>query len=358
MNFDTPFLKIIRSLLIPFSLLYGLIIRCRNWCYDKRIFESQEFQIPVICVGNLSVGGTGKTPMVEFLVRAFARDYKLAIVSRGYKRKTRGFLIADGVSTATELGDEPMQFHQKFANITVVVGEKRAMAINSLLSQRPETELVLLDDAFQHRAVRAGLNILLTDYQHLYTNDLLLPSGNLRDEKRSARRADIIVVTKCPGHFSEKQRRDVYDQIKPTNNQPVFFTGIQYGTSYHLVKNSPLIHDPLAAVLLVTGIANPARLRAELTARHKEYHELVFPDHHAFTNSDIQNIKHRFAAIAGPKFILTTEKDATRLKAYSQQLEDLPVYVIPIESKFLFDDAERFTEIITTFIQRYNRKQK
>ena len=197
MNFNFPFLKPIRILLFPFSLVYALIITIRNWAFDKKILPSASFSLPIICVGNLAVGGTGKSPMVELLIRVLKGRYPIAVLSRGYKRKTRGYALAGAATTALDIGDEPMQFHGKFPDIAVAVGEERIVAIPQLLHDRPETRAIILDDAFQHRTVRAGLNVLLTDYSNLFTRDWWLPSGDLRDAPSSCRRADIIVVTKC-----------------------------------------------------------------------------------------------------------------------------------------------------------------
>src|SRR5882762_6415362 len=191
MNFNFPLLRPIRFLLFPFSLLYALIVVVRNWCYDKKIFSSTRFNLPIICVGNLAVGGTGKSPMVELLIRVLKDRFPVAVLSRGYKRKTRGYALAGAQTTALDIGDEPMQFHSKFPDVAIAVGEERIVAIPQLLHDRPDTRAILLDDAFQHRAVKAGLNILLTDYNNLFTRDWFLPTGDLRDEKRSCKRADI-----------------------------------------------------------------------------------------------------------------------------------------------------------------------
>jgi len=197
MNFNFPLLKTIRILLLPFSLLYALVIFLRNWCFDKKILASTSFNLPLICVGNLVVGGTGKSPMVEFLIKKLQDRFSVAILSRGYKRKTKGYALASHVSTALEIGDEPMQFQKKFPNVTIAVGEERVVAIPQLLHDRPGTEVIILDDAFQHRSVKAGLNILLTEHSNLFTRDWFLPTGDLRDEKKSYKRAEVIVVTKC-----------------------------------------------------------------------------------------------------------------------------------------------------------------
>jgi tetraacyldisaccharide 4'-kinase len=355
MNFNAPLFKAIRLLFFPFSIIYGLIIWCRNKCYDLSIFRSVKFRLPVICVGNLSVGGTGKSPMIEYLLKLAGNKYKTATVSRGYKRTTKGVVIADNLSTAEAIGDEPMQFFNKFANATIVVGEKRAEAISQLLELRPGTEMILLDDAFQHRAVTAGLNILLTDFHHRYTRDLLLPAGNLRDEKRSARRADIIIVTKCPHDLSTKSRGQVLTELKALPEQKVYFTSIAYAEPYRLSNGEPVSMNIAHTILLVTGIADPAPLVQHLGNKHK-IEALRYPDHHVFSQNDISKISAAFSALKGPKIILTTEKDATRLMAFQNELRELPVCVIPITCSFLFDEGKRFNNIIVTFIERFKHQ--
>ncbi|HEV3251176.1 MAG TPA: tetraacyldisaccharide 4'-kinase, partial [Puia sp.] len=224
MNFNIPFLKPIRILLFPFSILYGVVVCIRNWCFDKKLFSSASFNLPVICIGNLAAGGTGKSPMVEFLVRKLKDDFKVAVLSRGYKRKTKGYALANETSTALDIGDEPMQFHLKFPEITVAVGEERIDAIPQLLHDRPDTKAIILDDAFQHRSVTAGLNILLTDYNNLFTRDWFLPTGDLRDEKRSYKRSQFIVVTKCKKDLSEIEKQEIIREIRPLQNQEIFFS--------------------------------------------------------------------------------------------------------------------------------------
>ena len=258
MNLNYPLLKPVRILLLPVSLLYGLIIYIRNRLFDTRIIGSATFNIPVICVGNLTVGGTGKSPMVEFLLQKLKNRFQIAVLSRGYKRKTSGYALATTSSTALEIGDEPMQFHNKFPDVTIAVGEERVVAIPQLLHDRPDTQVIVLDDAFQHRSVKAGLNLLLTDYNNLFTRDWFLPTGDLRDERRSSRRAEIILVTKCPPELSLKERNDLEREICPDKDKPVFFSAIRYGMAYHITKKDTLSIDPSAEALLVTGIANPA----------------------------------------------------------------------------------------------------
>src|SRR5579872_18276 len=261
MNFNFPLLKPIRILLFPFSLVYALIITVRNWAFDRKILSSAAFNLPVIGVGNLAVGGTGKSPMVELLIRTLKDHYEIAVLSRGYKRKTRGYALAGPQSTALDIGDEPMQFHSKFPDVAVAVGEERIVAIPQLLHDRPDTRVILLDDAFQHRTVRAGLNILLTDYSNLFTRDWWLPSGDLRDALSSYRRADIIVVTKCPEDLAEDNRRSIANEIGPRPHQELFFSSIRYGTPYHITRRTETRIDDSVEVLLITGIANPAPLK-------------------------------------------------------------------------------------------------
>jgi tetraacyldisaccharide 4'-kinase len=361
MNFNFPLLKPVRILLFPISLIYALIVRIRNWCYDRNIFSSSSFNLPIICVGNLAVGGTGKSPMVEFLLRILKDRYEVAVLSRGYKRKTRGYALADASSTALDIGDEPMQFHSKFPELTIAVGEERIVAIPQLLHDRPGTQAIVLDDAFQHRSVKAGLNILLTDYSNLFTRDWWLPSGDLRDAPSSYRRAGLIIVTKCPEDLAESERRSIIQEIGPLKHQQVFFSSIQYGLPYHITGGTgsgtaaTVEIDDKMEVLLVTGIANPAPLKKWLDERAGAYFELAYSDHHIFSIDDLNNITRRFNSIpARNKIILTTEKDAVRLVKFRQELEGWPFYVLPIESRFLFDDQPRFTDLIVTFITNFS----
>src|SRR5687768_15621527 len=233
-------LRSFRYLLFPISIIYGIVIWIRNKLYDKNFWKPVSFNFPLICVGNLATGGTGKTPMVEYLIRLLRDHYKIATLSRGYKRKTRGYALADENSTALSIGDEPMQFHKKFPEIPVSVAEERIEGIPQLLHDRPETEVIILDDAFQHRKVKAGLNILLTEYKNLYTRDFLLPAGDLRDMKSSRKRADIIIVTKCVSHLAESEKEKIIDEIDPMEHQQVFFTKIEYGSPYHLFSKEEM----------------------------------------------------------------------------------------------------------------------
>ena len=354
MNFNFPFLKPIRILLFPFSLIYAVVVKVRNWCYDKRLLHTTSFNLPIICVGNLAVGGTGKSPMVEWLIRVLQDRFAIAVLSRGYKRKTRGYALAGEFTTALDIGDEPMQFHLKFPDVAIAVGEQRIVAIPQLLHDRPGTQAIILDDAFQHRAVRAGFNILLTDFSNLFTRDWWLPSGDLRDARSGSRRADVIIVTKCREGMSEDERRAIAMEIGPGSHQQLFFTSIQYGNPYHITRHETVVIDDQTEVLLVTGIANPAPLKRWLGDRASAYDEMAYSDHHIFSIDDLQAIFRRFMGLtAAKKIILTTEKDAVRLIKFREEMEAWPFYVLPIAPSFLFGEEARFTDLIVKFITEF-----
>lgn len=355
--FSNFFLKSFRILLLPFALLYWLGIAIRNWLYDKRILESTSFGLPLICVGNLSVGGTGKSPMVEYLVANLKNKFKVATLSRGYKRKTRGYAMADEKTTALEIGDEPMQFHLKFPEVPVAVGEERILAIPQLLHDRPETKVIILDDAFQHRTVKAGLNILLTDYNNLFTRDFYLPTGDLRDLKSSYKRAEIIVVTKCKKDLGEVEKQKLIKEINPLPGQQVFFTAINYSRPYHIISKMEKGLDKKVEILLVTGIANPRPLKKLLEEHSNTYQMLQYADHHIFTIDDLKEIKQAFNKIdAGEKVILTTEKDAVRLLKFSDEIKDLPFYVVPVRHQFLFQEESKFDQLVSDFVLNFKKE--
>jgi tetraacyldisaccharide 4'-kinase len=349
----------VRYLLLPFALLYWLVITIRNFLYNIKIIRSTRFGLPLICVGNLSVGGTGKSPMVEYLVLLLKDKYKVATLSRGYKRKTKGYALADSNTTALEIGDEPMQFHLKFPEVPVAVGEERMVAIPQLLHDHPHTQAIILDDAFQHRAVTAGLNILLTDWSNLFTRDFYLPVGELRDLKSSYKRADIIVVTKCTPTLTDEERKKIIKEINPLPHQQVFFSAIQYGRLYHIINHTPKEIDKQAQVLLVSGIANPRPLVGLLEERGIPNSIMQYSDHHIFTIDDLKAIKKRFESMVLPgKIILTTEKDAVRLVKFNQELAGLPLYVIPVRHHFLFNEGVKFDKTVTDFIQTFGNNLK
>jgi tetraacyldisaccharide 4'-kinase len=350
------FLRSFRILLLPFALVYWLVIWVRNKMYDKKILPSTTFGLPLICVGNLSVGGTGKSPMVEYLVLLLKDKYKVATLSRGYKRKTSGYALANANTTALEIGDEPMQFHKKFPDVAVSVGEERIVAIPQLLHDKPETQAIILDDAFQHRAIKAGLDILLTEQDNLFVHDFYLPTGDLRDLKSSYKRAELIVVTKCRSDLSEAERDKIKKQVNPLTGQEIYFTTIEYGQCYHLINNTAFELNTNTEVLLLTGIANPAPLKRLLENYSKTYYMAQYSDHHIFTIDDLKEIRDKFEGIeASEKIILTTEKDAVRLDKFGTELAGLPVYVIPVRHKFLFGESEKFNNRIESFIKNFER---
>jgi len=355
MSFNFFLFRGFRLLLFPFSFIIGIYIKIRNFFYDKQWLKASSFNLPMICIGNLSVGGTGKSPMTEYMLRLLSPHFQVAILSRGYKRKTSGYVLAGVNTTALEIGDEPMQFFIKFPDVAVAVGEERVEAVPQLLQDRPATEIILLDDAFQHRKIKAGFNILLTDFSNPYWQDWFLPSGDLRDEKKSAQRADVIIVTKCPKELDTDLKKKYLSSIKPLFNQAVFFTEIVYGVPYHLLSREPyLLHQNLE-VLLVCGIANPLPLKKYLEKNTSAYFEKNYDDHHIFSIDDLREIQKKFKQLETPdKIILTTEKDAVRLLKFGELLKSVPIYVMPIRHQFLFNEREHFDALVSLFIDSFN----
>ncbi len=347
-------LRSFRYLLFPFSLLYGAAVWLRNKLFDWNILKSASFNFPLICVGNLAAGGTGKTPMTEYLVELLQKDFITATLSRGYKRKTKGFAIANEKTTALDIGDEPMQFHQKFPGITVAVGEERLVAIPQLLHQRPETQVIVLDDAFQHRTVKAGLNIILTDYRNLYTRDLMLPSGDLRDVRLSRKRADIILVTKCKSDLNIAEKEAIIAEINPLPHQHIFFTEIAYAQPYHLFTKTSGDFGSQSDVLLLCGIANPKPLMDFLTKHVHSYDMIRYADHHIFSIDDLKEIKRHFEKLQeDTRIMITTEKDGVRLEKFKAELETYPLYVLPIRHRFMFGEQEKFDQLVLNFVRSF-----
>lgn len=345
-------LRSFRYLLFPFSLLHAFVLLLRNYCFDKGWFTVHRYNFPLICVGNLATGGTGKTPMVEWLVRHFKDQYTIATLSRGYKRKTRGFGIASDQTTALEIGDEPMLFHQKFPDITVAVGEERAEAIPHLLQDRPNTQLIILDDAFQHRSVHAGLNIVLTEYRNLFSRDFIFPSGDLRDLRKSARRAEVLVVTKCPPLITTVEMNQIRAELQRWSDAQVLFSSLAYGTPRHLFQEElRILKGP---VLLVCGIANPRPLKEYLNQQVTTYDMLRFPDHHIFDTDDLKEILKQFDKIRSEGgMILTTEKDGVRLKKFEAELNNIPIYELPVQHEFLQEGAELLIKQVQHFMSQF-----
>lgn len=334
-------MRLLRFILFPFAILYNLVTMLRNKLFDIGVLKTTSFNIPVIAVGNLNVGGTGKTPQIEYLIRLLQDTYNIAVLSRGYKRKTKGFQIINKKHTAIDVGDEPLQFFKKFKNIRVAVDADRTNGIQQLLKAQSPPEVVLLDDAFQHRKVTAGFYVLLTKYDDLYSDDFLLPTGNLRESRIGAKRANVIIVTKCPKDLSQFEQQKIVKSLKVKLNQKVFFTAIAYNTV--LKGKAGLTIDNLKEkeVLLVTGIANPNPLLNYLSAENISYTHLKYPDHHHFLRNDIAKINTVFNDISSDeKIIVTTEKDYVRL---APVISD--IYYIEIKSIFLNNEVSFASEI-------------
>jgi len=360
MNFNAFFLKSFRVLLLPFAIIYGLVVAIRNYLYDTNRLKSATFNFPIICVGNLAVGGTGKSPMVEYLVRLLKDEFEVATLSRGYKRKTKGYVLASSTTTALEIGDEPMQFHLKFPDVAVAVGEERIVAVPHLLQDNPTLQAIILDDAFQHRQINPGFNVLLTEYANRFTHDIFLPTGDLRDERKSYKRANVIIITKCPADLDEKQKKKLLYEIHAWPGQQVYFTTIDYGTPYHIFdKQKTWGFTGEEEVLLVCGIANPKPLKDYLHNKAHTYYQLNFSDHHIFNIDDLNNIKKKFDGIElENKIILTTEKDAVRFVKFDKELSELPVYVLPITHKFLFNEGEAFDTSVLSYIRNHYKNKE
>ena len=320
-------MSLLRKIAFPISLIYALVVYLRNKSFDLGFFTSEQFRTPTICVGNLSVGGTGKTPMIEFLIHCLQVDYKVAVLSRGYKRKSKGFILASSQSIVEDLGDEPYQIHSKFPQVTVAVDVDRRNGI-SQLEKDVKPDIILLDDAFQHRKVKADLNILLTAYSNLYVDDWYLPTGNLRDSKSQARRADYIIVTKCPHETSSKERNAIKEKLIPKKDQRVLFSYLEYDEELKSTQNSLSLNALKdRKITLVTGIANPKPLVQYLKNENLSFEHLVFKDHHFFTSREVQDFNSK-------DIILTTEKDYVRLQGKVKNL-----FYIKVSHTF-FDEDE------------------
>ncbi|MFV5684387.1 tetraacyldisaccharide 4'-kinase [Flavobacterium sp. GB2R13] len=339
---------LLRKILFPFAVLYGLITSIRNFLFDKSILKSYSFDLPIIAVGNLSVGGTGKTPQIEYLIRLLSDKYKIATLSRGYKRQSEGFILADANSNAAILGDEPFQFYQKFPNIQVAVDANRKNGIEQLLGRQEKPEMILLDDAFQHRKVKAGFYILLTSYGDLYSDDFILPTGNLRESRSGAKRANIIIVTKCPFPLSLDEQKEIKNKLKLSTSQELYFTYIDYDDCI-FSENTKIKVDEIKSLdkVLLAGIAKPEPFFTFLKNTNDAC--LSFPDHHNFTDKDILEIKN----IAQKSLIITTEKDYVRLKG---SLPSEQLFYLPIKSSFI-SGSENFDKTIINYVETSTRNR-
>lgn len=348
-------IRLLKPLMYPLSILYGAIVWLRNKLYDNGVLSSIQFSIPVICVGNLSTGGTGKTPHIEYLIRLFQYEYQLATMSRGYKRKTTGFFLAGTDTDSRMIGDEPMQFYRKFPGLTVSVCEDRMTGIPRLLSERPGIDIVLLDDAFQHRSVKPGLNILITDFARPFYTDFILPFGSLREGRKAYKRADIIVVSKCPLTLNSKEQQAFISKINPLKHQCVFFSAIAYDSmiDFFTGQRIDLLEKP--NVIMVSGIAKPAPMLQFLRQNIAEnVHLLKYPDHHFFTQANLDEIKHTYDSWGkGHKIIVTTEKDAARLEMHKEQLSgwNITIAILPIKIEFL-NRQQEFDSSVRSYVQK------
>ena len=358
-----------RKLLLPLSILYGSVLAIRNYLYSIGFLKSHNFQLPVIVVGNLSTGGTGKTPQIEYLIRILGNTSQLATLSRGYRRQTQGFQYVQPNSLTTEVGDEPLQFKQKFPEVHVAVDANRVNGIKKLYTDHPELKIVLLDDAFQHRKVKPSLSILLTDYHQPYYNDYPLPAGNLREFRSGRSRADIIIVTKCPSTLSPIEKRTIIHHIQPQLHQRVFFTRITYAPLHPVYQNkgtstkapststtterqqpsdTPAINNQTVVYMLV-GLANPKPMIEYVQTATPHIHLITYPDHHEYTPAEIQKLRTQFQSNqSSDKIIVTSEKDAMRLQKpeIEQLLSELPVYYLPIKTEIMFQEEKAFEKII------------
>lgn len=334
-------MNLLRKILFPFSILYGFITSIRNFLFDKGIIKSYSFNVPIIAVGNLSVGGTGKTPQIEYLIRLLSPKYNIATLSRGYKRQSEGFILADKTSNPAILGDEPFQFYQKFPTIQVAVDANRKNGIEQLLSKTNKPDVILLDDAFQHRKVKAGFYILLTSYGDLYADDCMLPTGNLRESRSGADRANLIIVTKCPENLSQTEQNCIKSKLKLNSNQELYFSFIDYDSSIYSEEKSIKV-DEIKEVnkLLIAGIAKPKPFFDYLKGVNTK--TLVFPDHHNFEEKELLEIKNK----ANNQIIITTEKDFVRLKG---SLPKEQLFYLPIQSSFILD-SEKFDNNILNYV--------
>ena len=351
----------INDWLLPFSWIYGSIVRFRNWLFDIGLKKSKSFSIPIISVGNITVGGSGKTPHVEYLIRLLHDKAKIAVLSRGYKRKSHGYVLANESTTMPEIGDEPFQMHEKFSDIYVAVDAKRARGIENLQNDEAskDVDVVLLDDAFQHRYVKPGINILLVDYHRLIIYDKMLPAGRLREPLSGKNRADIVIITKCPKDLKPMEFRVLTKAMDLYPFQKLYFTSIDYDTPKGVFEEKQIELDKLQDyhVLLLTGIASPKQMEHDLKPMTKDITNLSFGDHHSFKGKDIDRINDTFESMPEPRIIITTEKDAVRLRETDGLYEKVKsnMYELPIKVSFMLDQQDNFNEKIISYVRKNSR---
>ncbi len=356
---EGDFIKI-NEWLLPLSWFYGIGVRFRNFLFDVGILKSQDYKVPIISVGNITVGGTGKTPHVEYLVKLLKDQFKVAVLSRGYKRKSHGYVLADKDTPMQQIGDEPYQMKQKFPSITVAVDKNRRQGI-AQLTEDDTVDVILLDDAFQHRYVKPGINILLVDYHRLIIYDKLLPAGRLREPLPGKNRADIVIVTKCPKELKPMEYRVITRAMSLFPYQTLYFSTLEYGELHPVFPQvrSNVTSSQLSNynVLLLTGIASPRQLMEDLKSQVKSITPMTFADHHNFTHKDLQRLSATFEAMPSPKVIITTEKDATRLNDAGELGDELrkAFYVIPVNIKFMLEQEDLFNQNIIGYVRKNSR---
>ena len=353
----------INEWLIPLSWLYGIGVGFRNQLFNIGLLKQHDYDIPIISVGNITVGGAGKTPHVEYLIRLLKDKVKVAVLSRGYKRKTHGYVLANDSSTVTDIGDEPYQMKQKYQDVHIAVDKKRVDGIAHITgdAETNDTDVILLDDAFQHRYVKPGINILLVDYHRLIIYDKLLPAGRLREPQSGKNRADIVIITKCPKDLKPMEFRVLTKAMNLYPYQSLYFTTIEYEslTPLFAKEKSTIEKEALEDkhVMLITGIASPKQIIIDLKPHVKEMTTLAFSDHHQFKSKDTMKINETFNAIKGEKIIVTTEKDATRLEQLEGLSEEVKqnLYVLPIKVKFMINQEEEFNDKIIDYVRKNSR---
>lgn len=361
MRTEGDFIKI-NEWLLPLSWLYGLGVRLRNWMFNIGLKKSRSFDIPVISVGNITVGGSGKTPHVEYLINLLHEKFRVAVLSRGYKRKSHGYLLAGKDTTMPEIGDEPFQMKSKYCDIYVAVDKDRCHGIDRLTTDdaTKDVDAILLDDAYQHRYVKPGINILLIDYHRLIIYDKLLPAGRMREPKEGTSRADIVIITKCPKDLKPMEFRVLKRALNLYPYQDLYFTTLRYNALKALFSDERLSLNALPKnvnIMLLTGIASPEQMMVDLQTVSKRITPLTFGDHHLFTAEDVEQINSTFAAMHKPKVIITTEKDATRLENLDGLSEETKsnIYALPIRIQFMLGGEEEFNNKIISYVRKNSR---
>ena len=347
---------LIKVLMSPIALIYGVGVTIRNSLYNIGFLKGTQFNIPVISVGNLTMGGAGKTPHVEYLGHWLSQYIEVSILSRGYKRKSRGFLEVNIHHRVEDVGDEAVQYKRKFPHLGIYVSESRVLGIPKILADRPETQTILMDDGFQHRAVIPGLNVLLTEFEKPFTKDYLLPVGRLREWRQGAKRADVIIVTKCPDGISAAEKESFSTELNLREGQHLFFSRYKYGVPYHMFypAMTVTIHEKME-ILVISGIAKTGYLLRYLEERAALVKSIEYDDHHIFSNYEVAQLKKQFDGLVGvQKIILTTEKDAVRLERHAEYIrrEELPIYVLPAYVSF-DDRSADFHQLIENYLLKF-----